>query len=159
MIKRIITTMALIENTVVKGGLVIMFIIIIIQTAFRYCLNMPLRWSEELARFVFTWTVFVGLSFGLREEAHIRMTFIRDKMSPRVKIKVDMLLTLLMIITVICMFPYSVNLVIRQHKIISPGLGIPMSWVFLCFPVSMIMSFVRLLINMAKEFKSLTGVT
>lgn len=51
--------------------LVSIFVLIIFQVFTRYVLNMPLSWSEELARLLVVWLTFIGAGFVASRNAHI----------------------------------------------------------------------------------------
>lgn len=48
------------------------------QVVFRYVLNIPLSWSEELATFLFVWSTVLAASYGVRRQEHLRLTFLQD---------------------------------------------------------------------------------
>ncbi|MEJ8574003.1 TRAP transporter small permease [Microbaculum marinum] len=50
------------------------------QVFFRYALNDPLSWSEEIAMFLFVWAVLLLSSVGVREGFHIRLSFFIDSL-------------------------------------------------------------------------------
>jgi TRAP-type C4-dicarboxylate transport system permease small subunit len=56
---------------------------VLLQVFFRYVLNDPLTWSEELARYLFIWCAFLGWIVASRKRSHLAMTFVVDKMPPR----------------------------------------------------------------------------
>jgi TRAP-type C4-dicarboxylate transport system permease small subunit len=45
--------------------------IVFISVVFRYVLNSPLTWTEELASLLFAWVTFVGAYVGFRSRSHI----------------------------------------------------------------------------------------
>ena len=51
--------------------LALMSIIIVLQVFFRYVLNNSLSWSEELARYLFIWMIYIGISLGVKMDKHI----------------------------------------------------------------------------------------
>ena len=52
------------------------------QVVFRYVLNIPLSWSEELATFLFVWSTVLAASYGVRGQEHLRLTFLQDVLPP-----------------------------------------------------------------------------
>ena len=50
-----------------------LFIVILLQILFRYFFNMPLKWTEELARYVFVWVSMIGWTYGTRYDTHIQV--------------------------------------------------------------------------------------
>jgi TRAP-type C4-dicarboxylate transport system permease small subunit len=55
-------------------------VIIGAQVVFRYVLNSSLSWPEEIARYLFTWMIFLGAALALRDKTHIAVTLVRDKL-------------------------------------------------------------------------------
>jgi TRAP-type C4-dicarboxylate transport system permease small subunit len=45
--------------------------IVFVSVVFRYVLNSPLAWTEELASMLFAWLTFVGAFVGFRSRSHI----------------------------------------------------------------------------------------
>jgi TRAP-type C4-dicarboxylate transport system permease small subunit len=45
--------------------------IVFVSIIFRYLLNRPLAWTEELASLLFAWVTFVGAFVGFRSRTHI----------------------------------------------------------------------------------------
>lgn len=44
-----------------------------IQVFSRFIFNLPLEWSEELARFVFIWLVYISISLAAKHNSHLKM--------------------------------------------------------------------------------------
>lgn len=59
------------ERFVAGALLIAIFGMIIFQVFTRYVLNMPLPWSEEVARLMVVWLTFVGAGFVASRNAHI----------------------------------------------------------------------------------------
>jgi TRAP-type C4-dicarboxylate transport system permease small subunit len=47
--------------------------LVFVSVLFRYVLNRPLAWTEELASLCFAWLTFVGAYVGFRTRSHIRI--------------------------------------------------------------------------------------
>jgi C4-dicarboxylate transporter DctQ subunit len=59
------------EN-VLAAMLAIMFIAFIIQIAFRYLINLPIGWTQELTVILWIWLVLWGAAFVVRETEEVR---------------------------------------------------------------------------------------
>ena len=62
---------------------VAMFITVILGVFFRYVLNNPLAWTSEVATYLLIWSALTGTYYVQQENAHVRMTFIVDRLSGR----------------------------------------------------------------------------
>jgi TRAP-type C4-dicarboxylate transport system permease small subunit len=62
---------------------VAMFACVLAQVFFRYFLDSPLTWSDELARYLFVWCAFLGWVIAARRRSHLAVAIGRERMSPR----------------------------------------------------------------------------
>jgi TRAP-type C4-dicarboxylate transport system permease small subunit len=49
----------------------------------RYLFDIGIAWSDELARMLFVWVVFVGFAVGIRHRGNIGVELVIDRLSPR----------------------------------------------------------------------------
>jgi TRAP-type C4-dicarboxylate transport system permease small subunit len=59
--------------------------LVFVSVFFRYVLNRPLAWSEELASLLFAWLTFVGAYVGFRTRSHIRIDTLTTLLPPPVR--------------------------------------------------------------------------
>ncbi|SBW12841.1 TRAP transporter, DctQ-like membrane protein [uncultured Alphaproteobacteria bacterium] len=50
-----------------------MTLILAVQVFMRYVMQASLTWSEELARYIFVWLIYMGISYGAKIMKHIRI--------------------------------------------------------------------------------------
>ena len=48
----------------------------VLQVFFRYVVGDPLSWSEELSRWLFVWTVYLGWPLLISKHKHMRLEFL-----------------------------------------------------------------------------------
>jgi TRAP-type C4-dicarboxylate transport system permease small subunit len=58
-----------------------MVVVISAQVWYRFILNDPLSWSEELGRYMFVWISFIGAAVGIRFRVHLGIDLL-EKMVP-----------------------------------------------------------------------------
>jgi TRAP-type C4-dicarboxylate transport system permease small subunit len=94
---------------VVKVALVICFIclacLVFAQVFVRYVTNASLVWSEELARFLMIWTVYLGCAVTYRERRHMAVDNLINALGPLPKkvveaISMALQITFLLVMTV-----------------------------------------------------------
>ena len=56
-----------------------MTVVILLGVAFRYVLEAPLPWSEELAKLLMLWIVFLGASAGIHRGEHVTIDFLLQR--------------------------------------------------------------------------------
>ncbi len=70
-------------EVVALAAFVVMLLSSILQVIFRYVLNLPLMWTEELARLMCVLTTYFGAVVVLLLREHIRVDFIDTLLRPR----------------------------------------------------------------------------
>ena len=68
---------------VAMAAFIVMMLATIGQVAFRYVLEVPVPWTEELARVLFVQAMLIGMAIAVREDQHIVVDFIFKHLSPR----------------------------------------------------------------------------
>ncbi|MEO3388691.1 TRAP transporter small permease subunit [Mesorhizobium sp. CAU 1741] len=63
----------------------VMFAAFLLQVIFRYVLNWPTGWSNELTVVLWIWIVLFGAAFIVREEEEIRFDLVYGAVPPRVR--------------------------------------------------------------------------
>lgn len=135
------------------------FIIIIGTTAvfFRYVLNSPLMWSEEIMRFIQIFLILIGSSLTVRGDAHTSIDFVPTFLKSPVSRMIHFIVTrLVCVATLIIFFPYSIQLMGAMGGTLSAALRIPMRYVYMSFPVGtilMLLAFVKMIPTKAKRIK------
>jgi TRAP-type C4-dicarboxylate transport system permease small subunit len=57
-------------------------ILMSVQIFLRFVFNSPLTWTEEVDRYLFVWSVYLGSAVALAKGSHIRVTFLIDLGGP-----------------------------------------------------------------------------
>lgn len=115
---------------VIKGILALLFALMCIvcfaQVIWRYVLTLPLPWAEELARYLFEWLVFLGVSIGVKNHSHMAVEFFVERLSalPR---KIATLIANLISLSFVCtLFYYSIKMFGPLMAQLTPAMEIPM---------------------------------
>ncbi len=122
-----------------------MTFVVLLGVVFRYIINMPLSWTEELSRYLMIWSASLAISIGIKEKGHVGLTVLIDK--ARSKILRNILETSVFFVTLVflsIMIYYSIQMVAEAKWQISQGLGISMVLPTLAVPVAMIIGLVQL---------------
>lgn len=61
------------------------FVALIIQVVFRYFVNMPMGWTDELSLIAWTWLVLWGAAFVVRESDEIRFELLHASVPQRIR--------------------------------------------------------------------------
>jgi len=65
------------------------------QVVFRYLLQAPLAWSEELARFLLMWMASLSAAYAFKTRSHFALRFVVDRFNPSVQRAIGTFVTLL----------------------------------------------------------------
>lgn len=107
------------------------------QVLSRYILETPSSITEEFLRFSLIWLSMLGAAYVVGKNAHLAITFMRDRLAENSRIKLDIVIQsiFLLFAAVIMIFGggKAVSLTMSQ---ISPSLQIPMGYIYLALPVS-----------------------
>ena len=94
----------------------------------RYVLNSPLFWSDELAGLLFLWLVMLGAVIALRRGEHMRMTAVVSGLPPRAQRFLATLGALVVAIFVAVILLPAASYMVDENLMMSPALQIPDSW-------------------------------
>jgi C4-dicarboxylate transporter, DctM subunit len=148
-------------NKVATGLLIVaafsMVTAVFLQVIFRYILLMPLSWSEELARYTFMWTTFLGASVALRYNSLPNITlglkFFPVKIQPHLYL-VTHGLSLLFCYQVIVQ---GTKLTMAALPDKSPGLDFTIAWAYAALPVGALFMLIHILYLAAEESQEKMG--
>lgn len=107
-----------------------------IQVFTRYVLGHSASWSEELAMFLFTWSILLVGSLGVREKFHVSLTFILDLSSQKIRIIVEKILHLSTFIFGFIFTTSGMSYVERTLGQVSAAVQYPMEWLYFSAPIS-----------------------
>ena len=116
--------------------MLVMTLTVTLQILFRYLFNIPLGWSEEMARFAFVWVSFFGASALMRMEEHINVTVFIDRFSPRARAVAVLLANLCALTCVYFFLVGGIDLTRNEWRQLAPAMQIPMGWVYAVIPLS-----------------------
>ena len=132
--------------------LAIMTIVTSLQVVCRIA-GIPLSWSEEVARFVFVWIIYLSCSYAVKEEKHIRIDAVMLLFKDRGKFVLRIISNVLFLVFAVVISYQGIILVNKivtvQHQT-SPALSISMGIPYSSFVVGCILMSIRLVQNTYK---------
>ena len=133
------------EIAVVTGLLGTMIVVVFLQVFFRFVIQGSLPWSEELARYLMVWTVFIGASIWAKEGSHIGVEALVSAFPPRLKRFSIVLAGVVNVIfcIIIAVISFEVVTFIHGSGQLSPAMRIPMYWAYLAIPVGIVLMGLR----------------
>lgn len=118
----------------------------------RYVLNNPLGWAEEIPKYCMVWMTYVGAPVVLKYGSHVSLDTFPNAMPPRLKNLVWSILHLICLccLAVFIYYGWGAALNARSQVIIVVG-GMSMFWVFLAIPAGSCLFLFSILIEMLKH--------
>jgi len=127
-------------------SITVMLFIIFLQVIFRYVFHNSLTFSEELARYLFVWTVFMGSAVVARDNGHIIVGALVQKLKGKKAKYTKITAYVCTMIFIMILFYQGVRMMKLSSFQHSPALGISMSWVYLAIPIATFVMFCNILI-------------
>ncbi|MFZ7125248.1 MAG: TRAP transporter small permease [Desulfobacterales bacterium] len=112
-----------------------MVVIIAAQVWYRFVLNDPLSWSEELGRYLFVWISFLGAAAGVRYQVHLGIDLLQKVLPPKPYRIVVVLMNLIIqvFLVVIIVWGFRILAIVRFQT--SASMNISMLYPYLAVPV------------------------
>ncbi len=136
-------------NHVLEVGIALLLgatvIVALVQVIFRYGLDSSLSWSEELARYLFIWVIFLGTSCATRRHHHMAVEALASIM-PGVALR-----PLAAVVTIVSMVFFGVvlytSILLTENAIpqLSTALEISVAYVYVAAPIGAALTMVHLL--------------
>lgn len=134
-----------------------MSLIIGLQVFMRYGAQSSLSWSEEVARYMFIWLIYVGISYGVKKERHIKIDAVANLFPGKTKIYIFILSDIIFMIFSMVVLLKSVDVaqIIFQLGQTSPSMGFPMGFVYIAVPFGFTLVLIRLIQSIVTRVRSL----
>jgi TRAP-type C4-dicarboxylate transport system permease small subunit len=132
--------------------------LIFIQIIMRYVFSNSLGWSEELARYLFLWQIWLGASYAVKERRHLRIEIIQDLMRDKRKKMIFELLPTAIWLLFSIFLTYQgtrLTLILFERGQVSPAMRVPMAYAYASVPVGCALMSIRLICEMVKNIKAI----
>ena len=134
-LKKLNDALSKLEEWLLLCGLGAMFIVLLVQVISRYLFNYSLIWSEVFARYMYLWIVFLGISFGVRNKKHIRVSILYDHYPRSFQKFMYIFLDLAALVFFTIQIPVGIRFCQGYFAVPAAGLPISMGCVYLALPI------------------------
>ncbi|NBX57287.1 MAG: TRAP transporter small permease [Gammaproteobacteria bacterium] len=117
--------------------LALMLAVALAQILSRAFFNHTLDWAEEAARMALVWSALLAAPMGYRAAGHVAITAFIEGLPPKALQIVGIVVNALVGWLCVVFLLESVDFVARGSTIMSTGLGIPMSYVYVIVPIAL----------------------
>lgn len=126
-----------------------------INVVLRYVFNASLTWAADLTSSLFIWSALFGAAYGFKIGMHLGVTVVIQKLPAKIA-KWLLSATLVIILGyLVCLIFWGYDFVKFNYdmEMISVDLNVPYWIIYLCVPVSMIISAYQVLLKLIKTIR------
>ncbi|MDQ2764492.1 MAG: TRAP transporter large permease subunit, partial [Pseudomonadota bacterium] len=128
MLRRLDRLVDYVTQSVAAALVVVEIVILFAGVVWRYLLDSPLVWVEELAGILFLWLVSLGAVIALSRGEHMRMTVIVGRLGAKGRRFAGRLSALIVAVVAVGLVVPGISYAIQQQAIVTPVMQIPGSW-------------------------------
>lgn len=135
----------------------VMVIALFYQIVMRFLFQSANSWSEELTRYSFIWMSMLGSAVATRRSRNMDVDFIVNRMPKTMKMINSIVTKGLIVAFLVVIIVYGASLVSITFKQLSPGLRLPMAYMYASVPVGgflMLVYTIEIIINDIKSRKT-----
>jgi TRAP-type C4-dicarboxylate transport system permease small subunit len=130
------------ENVIV-ALFAIMFISFLLQIAFRYLLDRPLGWTDEVVVLCWVWLVLWGAAFILSDKDEIRFDIVYELVSPRARRTFTLISSLALVVLFAVSLPAAWGYVLFMKREKSAYLGMRFDYLYSIYVIFAIACIVK----------------
>ncbi len=116
--------------------MIIMAVVITCNSFGRYFLDSSIYWAEEVTRYAFVWSAFLGAACAYKNRGLVSMSVIMHRLSPSMRKIAELSISTVIGVFLLISFGYGTQLTLAVANQRSASLEISMSLVYLCLPIS-----------------------
>lgn len=129
----------LVVNSIVIILMAGLIAVVFIQVTSRYVFNSPTVWSEELARYLSIWVVFLASAIVFRCDKHLSVDFVVSVFPPKLKLAASIFKYIVIVIFFIIMLSVAPEIISITFRQTSPTLRLPIAVMYLAFVVLIVL--------------------
>jgi TRAP-type C4-dicarboxylate transport system permease small subunit len=133
------------------------FVVMLLQIITRYVFNASPAWTDELSRYSNIWSTMLFCIVLSSEEGHIYLDYFIEKINKRYKYIVIIILNIIMLVLSCTLLIGGIGMIYNSIGIsqLSPGLEIPMWYVYIVIPIAGFCMIIIYLIKIIYGLKSI----
>lgn len=146
-----------IEKVLLVIMLLVMVVVVFAQVIMRSVFHNSLAWSEEVARYLFVWQVWLGASYAAKKGEHMQVDLLRRKLKGKAGIFVAIFADLVSIgfCTYLARLSFLQMMGMLRLNRVATSFNMPIWIAYLAVPVGAGLMVIRILQNLIKTVKTL----
>lgn len=138
--------------------MVVLVLVVFSNVMSRYFLESAIAWSEELARFLLIWVVFIGAILAYIKDEHLGLDILVTSLPYKAGRVVLIIANLLVIFALSLVTKGGYSIAMSYMDWLSPALEVPYGYIFIIVPVCGVVMIIQTIYKMIVNIKSLTQV-
>jgi TRAP-type C4-dicarboxylate transport system permease small subunit len=112
------------------------FVCVVVQVFYRYVLEAPLPWTEELARYLFVWAAMLAAAVSVGRNEQFSIPLVADALPARLRHLLEFAIIVLGLAFSLVMVWYGWAMASRLMIAVSPVLPVSQGLVYLVIPIA-----------------------
>lgn len=141
-------------KVVIGAAMAAIVLVTLAAVWWRYVLNAPIAWIEQVSNMLFIWMVFIGAAILYRQKLHIAVDIFVEMLPARFKEAAFWIIELLSLAFIVVLFASSLKLAIDVLPNTTGALDITPAWYYFAAPVAcamMMLYFVEKILDPTKR--------
>ena len=151
---RIGDTAEKVETLIASIAFVFMCIFVLTTIVYRYILRQPIQWTEEASRYLMITAIFVGMPIAVRNHVHLGVDIFINLLPAKVK-KAGQFFSDCITLIAYAAITYACWLFVLKalgQNQTSPGMHIPIVWMYIIIMVGMLLATIVQITNMISDY-------
>lgn len=139
---------------IVSTMLIFLTILVVLQVTTRFVINVPLAWTEEIAKYLMIYIVFFGSGLAMRNNQHIAIDFMVEILKGKSKVVLEKIILWVCGIFSVFLIYFGSQLTFRVIEQSTPTLQYSMAWAYAAIPLGallMLLNIIAALIDPQEE--------
>lgn len=144
-------------KTMMATSAFILFMVTFLQVVFRFVFKSPLAWSQDIIRLCFTYLVFMGAAWCVREKAHLNIDVLVSSLAPKIRAALEIVINTALCGFFIFLAYYGWMFAVTGGTQLAPYLPIPMFYYYLSVPISAVLMLYYMILQLIQQIKSFSA--
>jgi TRAP-type transport system small permease protein len=130
-------------------SLIVMLSVMVLNIFFRYILNKPIAWSDELSNYLFIWMSFLSSAYVMGNDAHVRVVAIESRLPSKVRYIIHFFMNCIMMMVFCCYIGPTFRMLNKLKD--SNMMRIPLKFVYIIMPVAFLLICIHIVNNIIQD--------
>lgn len=126
-----------------------------LQVFTRYALNDPLSWTEEAARYIYVYIVFLGASAAISDRSHVGIDYFAKALPIKAQWIVSFVVNLVILVVLALLIYWGWRAAMRQWNMPLVVLEVPYTWVYIAIPATAVLMTIRTIVVMGEDWRAM----